>query len=148
MEEKKAALTFSAYERINEVGRVLGGMSVPPQVSYRQLLRTNVIGCLTVIYDVALLGKVYMPLDTEREDFATWLSILKRTDYAYGLTEVLARYRVYAGQSSAKKLQMAFRTWKLYRQLEGVSLVEAVYYFSHYLVRGVLRTNNFLRKSE
>ena len=120
-------------------------MSIPPLVTYQQLLRTNVIGCLTVVYDVAQVGKVYMPLDVEREDFAAWLSILQRIKCAYGMTEVLARYRVYSGQSSARKLKMALQTWRLYRRLEGVGLLKAVYYFSHYLVRGALRRSCFSR---
>lgn len=82
-----------------------------------------------------------MPTNSKREDFATWLKILKITDKAYGLTVPLAQYRVYEEQSSAKKLNMAKENWYLYRHLEGLALLPAVYYFSHYAVRGVLRTH-------
>ncbi|OCL99253.1 putative teichuronic acid biosynthesis glycosyltransferase TuaG [Aliarcobacter thereius] len=134
------AFTYTAYEKIDENGNFLGNMGVPQKVSYSNLLKTCVIGCLTSVYDVQKLGKVYMPTNTKREDFATWLSILKKIDFAYGIKENLSQYRVYENQSSGKKAKMAKENWKLYREIEKLNLLKACYYFSHYAVRGVLRT--------
>ncbi|MDM1695385.1 glycosyltransferase family 2 protein [Thiopseudomonas alkaliphila] len=140
MLENNYAFSYTAYEKINEEGKVFEYVGAPHQLSYKQLLKTNEIGCLTVIYDTEHLGKVYMPTETKREDYATWLSILKKTDYAYGMPEILGRYRVYANQSSAKKGKMAKENWKLYRNIENLSVIKSVYYFGHYAIRGVLRT--------
>ena len=134
------AFSYTAYEKINEEGKVFGCVGALPQLNYKQLLKTNEIGCLTAIYDTEHLGKIYMPTETKREDYATWLSILKRTDCAYGLSEVLGQYRVYANQSSAKKGKMAKENWKLYRNIENLGVIKSAYYFSHYVIRGVLRT--------
>ena len=139
MQEKNASLIFSAYEKINEDGDVFGVVTVPERVAYSQLLKTCVIGCLTAMYDVKKLGKVYMPLSTRREDFATWLSILKEIDYAFGSQEVSAKYRVYSAQSSSKKLKMAYENWNLYRGIEKLSFLKSLYYFSHYAVKGFFR---------
>jgi glycosyltransferase involved in cell wall biosynthesis len=132
--------SYTAYEKINENGSAYSVMGVPRRVSYSDLLKTNCIGCLTAIYDTQKIGKVYMPIDTKREDFATWLEILKKIDYAYGMNEVLAQYRVYDNQNSAKKAKMAKETWLLYRNVEKIGFFKSVYYFSHYAVRGVLRS--------
>ena len=70
-------------------------------------------------------GKVYMPTNTKREDFATWLQLLNKVDYAYGLNETLAQYRVYQNQTSSKKAKMAHENWRLYREVEGLSLIKA-----------------------
>ena len=140
MLENNYAFSYTAYEKINEEGKVFEYVGAPHQLSYKQLLKTNEIGCLTVIYDTKHLGKVYMPTETKREDYATWLSILKKTDYAYGMPEILGQYRVYANQSSAKKGKMAKENWKLYRNIENLSVIKSVYYFGHYAIRGVLRT--------
>lgn len=140
MLENNYAFSYTAYEKINEEGKVFEYVGAPQQLSYKQLLKTNEIGCLTVIYDTKHLGKVYMPTETKREDYATWLSILKKTDYAYGMPEILGQYRVYANQSSAKKGKMAKENWKLYRNIENLGVIKSVYYFSHYVIRGVLRT--------
>lgn len=134
------AFTYTAYEKVDENGNFLGNMGVPKKVSYSDLLKTCVIGCLTAIYDTQKLGKIYMPTNTKREDFATWLSILKKNDFAYGIKEDLAQYRVYETQSSSKKAKMAKENWKLYREIEKLNIFKASYYFSQYAVRGVLRT--------
>ena len=140
MLDQNIAFSFSAYEKIDEKGVPFDIVSVPEKINYKQLLKTNVIGCLTAMYDVEKLGKVYMPVNTKREDFATWLAILKQVDYAYGMPDVLAQYRVYASQSSAKKTKMAKENWRLYRDIEQLGMFKSAYYFAHYAVRGVLRT--------
>lgn len=140
MEDNNYHFTFTAYEKIDEDGEYFGYVGVPNKVSYHDLLKTCTIGCLTAMYDTEYFGKIYMPTDTKREDFATWLKILKKIDYAYGLNEILAQYRVYQAQSSSKKIKMAKENWRLYRHIEGFSFVKASYYFCHYAVRGILRT--------
>ena len=55
------ALVFSAYRRVDAAGRPLGVVRPPPRVSREQLLRGNVIGCLTAVYDSAVFGRAEMP---------------------------------------------------------------------------------------
>ena len=140
MLSKDIAFSYTAYEKMNQNGEVFELMGIPEQINYTQLLKTCVIGCLTVIYDTNKLGKVHMPLNTKREDFATWLSIIKEVNCAYGLTIPLAQYRVYSNQTSSTKVNMAKENWRLYRDLEKLGLLQAVYYFTHYAIRGILRT--------
>lgn len=140
MQSNNVPFSYTAYDKVDENGRVFGHIGVPERVSYSDLLKTCSIGCLTAMYDTEYFGKVYMPINTKREDFATWLQLLKKVDYAYGLNETLAQYRVYQNQTSAKKVKMAKENWHLYREIEGLNLIKASYYFSHYAVRGLLRT--------
>lgn len=140
MVSQDVAFSFSAYEKIDAKGVPINVVTVPRKVNYNQLLKTNVIGCLTAIYDVDKLGKIYMPTCTKREDFATWLAILKKVNYAHSMPEVLAQYRVYASQSSSKKTKMAKESWRLYRDIEKLGLFKSGYYFANYAVRGVLRS--------
>lgn len=140
MKDKNIAFSFSSYEKIDENGLPFGVAYIPKKVNYHKLLKTNVIGCLTAMYDAEKLGKIYMPLNTRREDFAAWLFILKKINYAYGIDEVLAQYRVHDSQSSAKKIKMARENWNLYRNIEKLNYFKSIYYFSHYAVRGGLRT--------
>ena len=135
-------ISFTAYERIDEKGVPFQTMRVPLKVGYKDLLKTNVMGCLTVVYDTKNLGKVFMSKHTKREDFATWLKILKKVDCAYAVPEVLAQYRVYSNQSSSKKTSMAQESWLLYRNIEKLNLFQATYYFSHYAIRGLLRAKS------
>ncbi|KEA64233.1 putative N-acetylgalactosaminyl-diphosphoundecaprenol glucuronosyltransferase [Marinobacterium lacunae] len=139
MRDNNIPFCFSAYEKISETGVPLGKVGVPFKVGYRQLLKTCVIGCLTAVYDTDHFGKVYMPQIRKRQDFGLWLKLLRHTDFAYGIQQVLAQYRVRTDSISANKASAASYTWKLYRDVEQLNLVESSYYFSHYAVRGVLR---------
>jgi teichuronic acid biosynthesis glycosyltransferase TuaG len=133
------AFSFASYEKIDSLGEPFGIVGVPERISYKELLKTCQIGCLTAMYDVEKLGKVFMPLNTGREDYATWLTILKRGYDAYGVQEVLAQYRVYSAQSSGRKLKMAKENWDLYRNVEKLGLFRSVYYFCQYAFRGFMR---------
>lgn len=140
MLEKKVAFSYTAYKKIDEYGHDLFELGVPTSLSYQVLLKACVIGCLTVIYDTSQIGKVYMPLGTKREDYALWLKILREKNIlAQGLNRVLASYRVYPHQSSSKKYSMAKENWRLLRNNENLYLICACYYFSHYVIRGLLR---------
>jgi teichuronic acid biosynthesis glycosyltransferase TuaG len=140
MQQTSAAFSFSAYERVDAAGKKLTSIGVPGRLRYQDLLKTNYIGCSTAIYDTSLVGKVMMPPNTKREDLATWLKVLQLTDYAYGLNHVLTKYRVYSGQASRNKANMAKENWRLYRDVEGLNFYKSVFYFFHYAVRGLLRS--------
>lgn len=139
MQNNYYPFSFTAYQRINEIGESLGIVGVPQTVTYRQMLKTSVIGCLTAMYDTAYFGKVYMPLIRKRQDYGLWLKLLKQTEFAYGIQQPLARYRIRRDSISSNKLNTSTYNWRLYRQVENLSFIASCYYFTHYAVRGVLR---------
>ncbi|MFG6139547.1 glycosyltransferase family 2 protein [Halomonas sp. B23F22_10] len=139
MRENSIELSYTAYSKVGENGEWLGHVGVPDKVTYHQLLKTCVIGCLTAMYDTKKLGKVYMPLVRKRQDYGLWLNILKLVPHAMGINEPLAFYRVRSDSISADKKKAAMHTWKLYREVEGLGKVRASYYFLNYSIRGVLR---------
>ncbi|WP_415902812.1 glycosyltransferase family 2 protein [Neptuniibacter sp. QD29_5] len=140
MQDNQVAFTYSSYQQIDEEGNSLSEISVPSKVGYKQLLKTNVIGCLTVIYDTEMIGKHEMPLIRKRQDFGLWLKLLKTVDYAYGIKEPLAFYRVRKGSISSNKLSAAKFTWDLYRKIECLPLHKALYYFSCYAIGGIAKS--------
>ncbi len=143
MRDQDVAFCFTSYDRINEGGRLISTHHVSKPVSYGDLLKSCVIGCLTAIYDSEKLGKMYMPEIRKRQDFGLWLKILKKVDHAVPLEESLAQYRVRSGSVSANKLVAASYTWSIYRDVEKLDLLQSAYYFSHYAYNGV--RNNYLR---
>jgi len=140
MQANDYPFTFAAYDKVDEAGKVFGHVGVPDKVTYSDLLKSCSIGCLTAMYDTEFFGKVYMPLIRKRQDLGLWLKLLKKTKYAYGLNETLGFYKVRKDSISANKKIAALFTWRLYRDIEKLSLPKASYYFSHYAVRGLLRT--------
>jgi glycosyltransferase involved in cell wall biosynthesis len=139
MLENQYTFTYLSFEKINSVGKVIGKVKAPAKISYHDLLKTCYPGCLTVMIDVKILKGMLIPLGTKREDYAFWLKIIKETQYAFGLDQVLAQYRLHPDQNSRIKLHMAKETWNLYRDIERLSFFKTMYYFSNYAIRGVLR---------
>ena len=132
-------LVFSAYRRVAADGTPLGVVRPPARVGRDQLLRGNVIGCLTAVYDTAVFGKAEMPDLRRRQDYGLWLRLLRQVAYAHSLPEVLADYRVAPASLSGGKLGAAAATWRLYREAEGLGRPRAAFYLGHNLVRAALK---------
>lgn len=140
MQEHDVSLSYTGYYRMEEEsGEIIDQINVPNKVDYSELLKQNIIGCLTAIYDTQKIGKVYMPDILRRQDFGLWLKILKQVPYAYGLDNPLAYYRVRKTSVSSNKLIASKYNWKLYREIEKLPLYKAIYYFGWYTYRSFLK---------
>jgi len=140
MQEYDIALSYTGYYRIEEEsGEIIDQVNIPTKVDYFELLKQNIIGCLTAIYDTEKIGKVYMPDIRKRQDFGLWLDILKKVPYAYGIDEPLAYYRMRISSVSSNKIQASKYNWKLYREVEKLPLHKAIYYFGWYTYRSILK---------
>ena len=139
MRTEGVALSYAAYHRIDEDGHRISTFGVPDRVAYPDLLKTCYIGCLTAMVDREATGAFEFPLVARRQDWALWLRLLRQIDFAHGICEPLAEYRVRRGSLSGNKLTTARYTWRMYRDLEGLSWGRSAHSFAHYAVRGVLR---------
>jgi teichuronic acid biosynthesis glycosyltransferase TuaG len=139
MQAEASPLSFTAYRREDASGRDLGTVHPPARVDYASLLKGNVIGCLTAVYDTAHFGKVEMPPLPLRQDYALWLALLRPGGEARGLDEVLADYRVGgAATLSGSKLRAARATWTVLRR-ESLPLPRALWCFGHYAAASLRR---------
>jgi len=129
METKKVGFTYSNYSPfIDSSGEILNSIIAPKKVTYDELLKNNVIGCLTVVYDVTFYGKFHFPITKKRHDFALWLKMLKKFNVANNVGYDLAKYRIHSSSLSSNKSD-AFQSYfnVLYR-LEGLSYFRSLYY--------------------
>jgi glycosyltransferase involved in cell wall biosynthesis len=131
------ALTYTYYTKIDTYGNLNKTICAPKKVSYRELLKSNVIGCLTAVYDTNLVGKVYMPTIRKRQDMALWLRILNKIDYAYCIDEELAFYREGHASLSSNKGKILLSQWSFYREYLDFNILKTFYYFSFYVVRAL-----------
>lgn len=164
MNEKNSVFSFTAYRKVGldgEVGKAV--IQVPESVSYHDLLKSNHIGCLTVMFDQEHFGRVAMPDMGRREDYRLWLNFLRdrvvHEDYglwlhllrrkgsnlsgsrviAHGLNEPLALYRVGHQSLSSNKLAAATSQWLVYRTVERLSVALSLYYLCQYAIRGLIK---------
>ena len=123
------AFTHSWYRRITADGTPYGAVvTAPERQSYRDILRTNRIGCLTVMYDTSQVGKVYAPDIPKRNDYAMWLTLLKRVECAHCLPMVLASYRRSPGGLSSNKIGLIAPLYRLFRRIENLSCPASAFF--------------------
>lgn len=131
-ENEQVAIVFSDYEKMSEEGeRNNRVVRAPREVDYKHLLLSNVIGCLTAIYDTEKVGKMFFPHHAH-EDYILWLSILKKGYVARNTGTVAALYRVRLSSVSSNKIRVFSWQWDIYRSVEKVGFLKSVYYFVHY----------------
>lgn len=137
MKERNIGFSFTDYRIFKKDVNIAEKLVVAKEkVDYSYLLKGNVIGCLTVMLDRQKIKNLYMPLE-RHEDYITWLKILKRYKYAYGLNEDLARYRKNLNSLTSNKFKSLQWTWNVYRKSENLSLMKSSYYFCHYILKGL-----------
>ena len=130
MEKTRAKFSATGYGWMNENGESLNTVLIPPKkTDYKKMIKlSNPIGNLTVMYNQEELGKFEVPPIKKRNDFALWLRILKKTNYCYGMEDVLGTYRMgRTGSVSSNKLKQAKYHWQLYHEIEGHSIVRSLY---------------------
>lgn len=137
MEKYNLSLSYTSYDLTDEKNNDLGSFITKQKVNYYDLLKTNRIGCLTAMYDTYKIGKVYMPNMIKRQDYGLWLKILKETNYAMGILEPLATYRIMNNSVSSNKFVAAQYVWKIFRDVEKLNIFQSVYYFCFYVYYGL-----------
>jgi len=149
MEEKHAGIVFASYRRRSEdLLTDLGEFIVPEKTDYRNMLKSCPISCLTGMYHVERCrGKVMMPNIKRRQDYCLWLVLLKRVPLAHGIKDVLATYRICKNSVSRNKVKAARYQWIVYRHIERLTMIESLYYFTNYVIRGFLKNFAILKVS-
>jgi glycosyltransferase involved in cell wall biosynthesis len=138
MERLGVALGYTGFVRARPDGQ-RREVRVPPRVTRDALLRGNVIGCLTAVYDRARLGDRPMPDLPMRHDYALWLSILADIPCAHGIPAPLATHHVRAGSLSSGRLGALRGTWAMHRGHLGHSPIRAAWYMGHHLAARLRR---------
>ena len=144
LKRKNAAIVFSSYNRMNELGEMcLTPFIVPEKVSYKDILKTLPISCLTAMYDVEKIEKHFFrpELKSLRDDYVMWLEMLKKIDFAYGNKEILASYRVFANSTTGAKRKVIIPQFKVYYNVEKLGLIKSIYYLVHWAIAGFFKYN-------
>lgn len=116
-------------------------LHAPPRVTYRQLLKQNVLSNSSALVRKDLYEKHYAVGDNMHEDFAVWLAILKEGRIAYGVDEPLLIYRIGKPSKSSNKVKAALMNWNTYRYI-GLNPFAAFYYECWYVLKGLLKYKN------
>ena len=137
MKGKKAEFSYTQYKQFIDSVEECGSLiDVDEKVTYKSLLKGNIIGCLTVMIDRYYIHTIEMPKE-RHEDYISWLNILKQGFCAYGIKEDLARYRKSSKSLSGNKFKSLLWTWQVYNKTQKLSFGESSYYFIYYVLKGI-----------
>ena len=138
MKENNYPISFTAYRMVNADGTIeTKTVNVLESLNLEQYLRNTLIGFSTSMIDAGIVGDIgFMDLRS-REDTQLWITLLKKGFTAYGLNEVLVKYRVHNRSITANKVKTARQTWRLYYNIEKLGLLKSMYYFHGYLWNAV-----------
>ena len=125
---KSIVFSFTAYRKEDEKGNFLSTIPAKPEVTYANNLLYNRIGTSTVILKRTKFKELQMPLLKRRQDYATWLFILRNNTNAYGLNEVLTIYKVRKQSISSNKVKLIKYNWRIYREYEKLNYFQSFFY--------------------
>ncbi|MEG1410455.1 MAG: glycosyltransferase family 2 protein [Terrisporobacter sp.] len=138
MLKENIGFTFTSYRYMKEDGSKTNKVAKAPfKINYEGLLKNTIIGCSTVLIDKYIVGEFEMPLVRRGQDTATWLKILRKEKYAYGIEEPLVNYRLVGGSISSNKMVALKRTWNTYRNVENLSIAKSAYVFCFYVFNAI-----------
>jgi teichuronic acid biosynthesis glycosyltransferase TuaG len=137
MNSNNLVFTYASYNLIDYKNVHMGTFRTKSLITYSELLKTNCIGCSTVIYDTKFLGKRYFNELRTRQDYVLWLSILKEVKYTKGISEPLGIYRIHKESISSNKRKAILQVWYVYRKIEKLNILKSLYYFTHYAFNGI-----------
>ncbi len=148
-DEHQASFTFSGSSFINEYGKALSYyLEVPAVITYKELLKQNIISCSSVMIRKEIIVDYPMLSDPSvHEDFVTWLRILKeQIPFANGINQPLLHYRVHQSSKSSNKIKAAKMTYNAYKRLE-LGFFPSLYYWCIYVKRSLSKYKKVYKKT-
>jgi teichuronic acid biosynthesis glycosyltransferase TuaG len=123
---------------VDECGnKICEDFIVPPTTDFERSLTKSVISCSTVLLARPIVEHYRFETAYYHEDLVLWLRILRDGHSAYGLSEVLAQYRIMEGTRASNKLNSAICRWKVYREYLGFSVIKSACLLWQYAVMGL-----------
>ena len=138
--EHRAVISCASCRRIDENNQeILQPFIVPTHITYKDMLRSCHLPCLSTILDREQLKNITFNthLHSLRDDYVLWLSLIKQTGCAYGNTKVLTSYRLTSTAATANKWKVIKPQFLVYYRIEKLGLIRSIYYLIHWAYYGL-----------
>ena len=127
------SVVFSPIVLINEASAVIGIRNSPQRLSLTSLYYRNFIPCSSAVYDTSLVGKVYMPSFSKRQDYGLWLTILSQGYSALSCDQPFVFYRIRSRSVSSNKFLASLYHFRVLRACTDLSFIHSLYFFFIYV---------------
>lgn len=129
MEAENISFTYGDFLAADALTNAdLGIYRMPERLTYSDFLRGCPIGCLTVVFDQQLLGKMYMPDFRRGQDWGLWLRLTRDGAIAHRYPGVEAVYSVGGASLSSRKFAKVRDVYRIYREQEGIDALRSACY--------------------
>lgn len=130
-----AVLSYTSSRFIDADNKIYSfEMHAKYKIAFKELLKRNLISCSSVIVKADVIKNIKMPGDYMHEDYYTWLTLLKKYKFAYGLDLPLLTYRLSNNSKSSSRFKsavMIFRTYEAIGFNKIVSFGFTLFYSIH-----------------
>lgn len=117
MKNKNIDFSFTAYNVIDETGKVIRNRSAFSEMIFKDLVKSCDIGLSTVIMKKELFEKFnfFFPDLKTKEDYVLWLNLSQNGVKMFGINEILASWRKSKDSLSSSYIQKIFDGYRVYR---------------------------------
>lgn len=130
-------ICYTASSFIDDDGEPYGYvMPAIERMTYKKLLRKNLMSCSSVMIRSSVMKGVKMPSDKMHEDYFVWLTVVREYGVAYGINEPLLVYRLCANSKSSNRFKSAKMLYNSYRAVK-YNLLLAGYFTLRYVFHSV-----------
>lgn len=144
--QKQAVICSTAREMMTPEGRLTGFvLPVKEDLTYRDMLRQNYIGCSSVLIKTSVAREFPMHHDDAHEDYLMWLEVFQKYRYGCAINQPLLKYRLSTSGKSGNKLHSARLTYRTYRY-HGLGRLRTLVCFCSYACYGVKKYARYLWK--
>lgn len=116
-------------------------------ISFKDIIKTCDIGCLTVMIDTKYVKKqdVFLP-NIPKEDYALWIKLMKKGVVSLSCEINHSLYRKQDKSLSSSKISEFFKQWNVLREVAQLNLLKSVVCITTYAFNGYLKHRTFSNK--
>ncbi|MDR3272916.1 MAG: glycosyltransferase [Flavobacteriaceae bacterium] len=138
LKENKEEMVYTSYKRVDEnLQPLLEDFTAEDNIKYNRLLYNCPMPMLTTIYDTARIGKILIPEIEKREDYALWLTILKKIPNVRAIEKPLAVYRIRSNSYSRNKFSIAKSQFSVYFKFLKLPLHKSLFFTFQWACNGL-----------
>ena len=127
MKKKSSNFSFTSYNVINEQNKFIKKRIVTMDPTYEKLQKKNIIGLSTVMINRNIIKDLNFPNLKTQEDFALWLSLIKKGHKLSHINDSLSSWRKSNDSLSSNNLQKIIDAFKLYYIHQNKNLLLSIY---------------------
>ena len=136
LKSTNANITYTAYQMIDEIGKIIKERRVKETLQLKDLLKENSIIFSSVVCKKESIVNKHFKSEWYHEDYVFLLDLSKEGKSFKGINENLMQYRVHQSGRSFNKQTAAKYRWKIYREYLSMSFLQSLYYFVVYAWNG------------